>query len=316
MDDTVGKTNYINTHRYIMRKLTHDEFIKKVDNPFVEIIGKYDGYDKKLKCRCKICGETYYANPYDIKKGKKHEKCAKKIVGEKLKKDPKVFEEQLHVISPDIEIKGAYINNETKIECRCKIHDVLFYYYPKHLLRGQTGCKKCISNKLSKLKTHNEFIDSIKTNDIIILGEYKGSHEKIKTKCKKCGHIWNPSATSLVSGFGCPKCNNSKGEQKISEILCKNNIEFETQKKYDDLLGVGGRKLSYDFYIPNKNILIEYQGNFHDGSATIQTEEGYKIQIEHDCRKREYALKNDINLLEIWYYNYDKIDEIIEREVC
>ena len=40
-------------------------------------------------------------------------------------------------------------------------------------------------------------------------------------------------------------------------------------------------------------MLIEYQGEFHDGTANIQTEEDFKIQSEHDRRKAEYARENN-----------------------
>lgn len=42
-------------------------------------------------------------------------------------------------------------------------------------------------------------------------------------------------------------------------------------------------------------------------------EEQFKIQQEHDRRKREYAEKNNIKLLEIWYY--DNIEQILFKEL-
>ena len=39
----------------------------------------------------------------------------------------------------------------------------------------------------------------------------------------------------------------------------------------------------------------------------------FKIQKEYDRRKREYAQNNDFTLLEIWYYDYDKINEILDK---
>ena len=83
--------------------------------------------------------------------------------------------------------------------------------------------------------------------------------------------------------------------------------------KFDNLKGVGGNPLSYDFYLEDFNILIEYQGEFHDGTARQQTEEQFKIQKEHDKRKKEYAISHNINLLEIWYYDYDNIENILKE---
>lgn len=39
------------------------------------------------------------------------------------------------------------------------------------------------------------------------------------------------------------------------------------------------------------------------------------IQDEHDKRKRNYAKEHNINLLEIWYYDMDNIEEILIKEL-
>lgn len=36
---------------------------------------------------------------------------------------------------------------------------------------------------------------------------------------------------------------------------------------------------------------------------------------EHDKRKREYAKSHGYKLLEIWYYDYNNIEEILNREL-
>ena len=56
-------------------------------------------------------------------------------------------------------------------------------------------------------------------------------------------------------------------EIKIEKILKNNDIRFKPQYKYEGLFGLGGGLLSYDFYLPDYNLLIEYQGEYHDGTA-------------------------------------------------
>ena len=80
-------------------------------------------------------------------------------------------------------------------------------------------------------------------------------------------------------------------------------------------MGVRGGVLSYDFYIEEINTLIEYQGEFHVGVPKIQSEKKLKIQMEHDRRKREYAKKNKIKLIEIWYYDFDRIETILKEKL-
>lgn len=112
----------------------------------------------------------------------------------------------------------------------------------------------------------------------------------------------------------CPHCHKgkSKGEIVIEDFLSKHNIPCEAQKKYKELRGVNNCMLSYDFYIKDFNLLVEYQGEFHDGTAHQQTELEFQKQQEHDRRKKQYAKDNGIELFEIWYWDFDKIEDILE----
>ena len=88
----------------------------------------------------------------------------------------------------------------------------------------------------------------------------------------------------------------------IERVLNENNIKYESQKKYFDLLGTNGGQLSYDFYISDYNLLIEYQGIQHEVPIDFfGGKEKFKKQKEHDRRKKEYAKEHNIQLLEIWY---------------
>ena len=85
---------------------------------------------------------------------------------------------------------------------------------------------------------------------------------------------------------------------------------------YDDLFGVNGGKLSYDFYLPKYNLLIEGQGKQHlEPIKHFGGERTFQIQQEHDRRKREYAKQNNINLLEIWFWDLDNIKEILDKNL-
>lgn len=78
-------------------------------------------------------------------------------------------------------------------------------------------------------------------------------------------------------------------------------------------MGINNGLLSYDFYLPKYNLLIEYQAEQHDHQCGIFG--SFERQQEHDRRKRKYAEEFNISLLEIWYYNFDKIEEILEGVV-
>ena len=114
----------------------------------------------------------------------------------------------------------------------------------------------------------------------------------------------------------CRECNSSQLEIKTKNVLEKYNVKYEIQVKYDDLLGLGKRNLSYDFYLSDYNLLIECQGIQHEKwQKTWMSKEDFKKQFEHDKRKRNYAKEHNINLLEIWYYDIDNIEEILIKEL-
>ena len=98
--------------------------------------------------------------------------------------------------------------------------------------------------------------------------------------------------------------------------LSNNNIKYIYQKKFDDLIGLKGKNLSYDFYIPNLNLLIECQGQQHYRPVDVYGgEEQFKVQLEHDRRKKEFAKNNNYKLLEIPYWEYDNIENILNDKL-
>ncbi|MBC6695353.1 hypothetical protein H9L25_00980 [Terrisporobacter mayombei] len=122
---------------------------------------------------------------------------------------------------------------------------------------------------------------------------------------------WN----NFQRGQRCKICNSSKGERKIRDWLEINDMKFIPQKEFEGLVGLRGGNLSYDFYLPKYNLLIEYQGEFHDGTVSKQTKDEFLRQQEHDKRKVEYAYNHNIKLLEIWYWDFDNIEEILNKEI-
>ena len=136
---------------------------------------------------------------------------------------------------------------------------------------------------------------------------------KVLIKCQNfCKHDdYKVESSSFTKGSRCPKCKESKGEKEIRKYLNNNKINFIAQKKFPNLYGIKNGYLSYDFYLPEQNLLIEYQGQYHDGTGINQTQERFEYQQEHDQRKREYAEQNGIRLLEIWYWDYDNVESIL-----
>jgi hypothetical protein len=133
--------------------------------------------------------------------------------------------------------------------------------------------------------------------------------------CEECGNEWKAMIEQRTIGTGCPACGESKGEKRIRKYFIKNEIVFEPQKEFEGLLGIRGGNLSYDFFLPKQNLLIEYQGEFHDGNGNYYMKKNLERQQEHDKRKKEFAKQNNIKLLEIWYWDYENIESILENNL-
>lgn len=301
-----------------MVRKTHERFLQQMQeiNNNIEILSKYEKDNIKVKCKCKICGFDWDATPSNLLRGKGCKQCHFTKLQKIHTKSHEDFVQEVYNVNKNIKLLSKYSGIKNKVKCECLIHGTQFDIGAGHLLRGETGCKECIKikNHLSGLKSHEQFVKELFdiNKNIEVIGKYDGAKNNIEVKCLKCGHIWNPVAGSLLSGFGCPNCRISKGEEKIEEYLNKNNLMFEQQKKFSDLKNK--LPLSYDFYLPDYNLLIEYQGQFHDGTTSMVDKDKYfERQQINDNLKRNYAKNNNYNLLEIWYYDFDKIDNIIDK---
>lgn len=303
--------------RSSLLKKTTDTFINELRmiNDKIEIIGEYTGANDNIACKCIICDYMWSPISSSLLQGCGCPYCSGCIT---LTHDEFV-EKIKEKINENIIILGKYVNSTTKIECKCKKCGYVWDTLPERILKGN-GCKKCANKELSKkkMKKHDDFVIQMKdvNSEITVIGKYTGANKKIMCQCKICNHIWEPTPSSLLNGTGCPKCSCSYGEKIISIFLFDNKITFESQKRFNVLKGIGGKSLSYDFYLPQYNLLIEFQGEQHiHAREYFGGEEKLKIQQEHDRRKREYAKQNNINLLEIWYYDIDNIESILLQKI-
>lgn len=135
--------------------------------------------------------------------------------------------------------------------------------------------------------------------------------------CNECGNNWKTRISHRNHGSGCPECKVSRGEKRIAKFLKENNINYEPQKEFGGLIGVNGMPLSYDFYLPMHNILIEFQGEQHKvyKKGLHKSIEDFYRQIEHDERKRNYSKNNNFKLIEIWYYDFDNVETILSEHL-
>lgn len=130
---------------------------------------------------------------------------------------------------------------------------------------------------------------------------YVSANIPILHKCLIDGYEWSVSPSNLLSGHGCPKCNDSKGEKQVSLWLDNHHILYEKQKRFKDCCNI--KPLPFDFYLPKQNICIEYDGEQHfKPKDHFGGQNGFEKRVKNDNIKNEYCKKNGISLLRIPYY--------------
>lgn len=105
----------------------------------------------------------------------------------------------------------------------------------------------------------------------------------------------------------------SKFEIFISDILSKSHILFYKEYGFNDCKGVGNKKLRFDFYLPDYNTLIEYDGEQHFKPIEyFGGEEKYNILKNNDEIKNKYCKTHKINLIRIPYtFSENEVKKII-----
>ena len=113
----------------------------------------------------------------------------------------------------------------------------------------------------------------------------------------------------------CPECNtNSKGEEEIKRILIKYNIKFNPQYLFDDCRNT--KPLPFDFYLPQYNVTIEYDGRQHYKLDCFNMSLLDLMNLKYnDNKKTQYCKDNNIKLIRIPYWDFNKIEEILVKEL-
>lgn len=213
--------------------------------------------------------------------------------------------------------KVSYINSQTKVIIICPIHGEFNQIPNSHLKNGCFKCGRSITGEKNKLGLNNFILNSNKLHnnkyDYSLVDRYEGYNQVINIICKKHG-FFEQKVGNHLSGSGCINCKNSKGEVYIKNILDKYNINHESEKRFDNCKDK--RSLPFDFYLPNINMLIEFDGIQHyEAHEFFGGEEAFEKTKIRDEIKNEYCLNNNIKLLRIPYYEIENIESILKKEL-
>lgn len=206
--------------------------------------------------------------------------------------------------------KVKYIGIKSKVTLICKKHGE-FKALPCHLLQGHS-CPKCAGKNKTTDELVNELKNIFKEKYDYSLVDFQKANDKVKIICKKHG-VFEATPNHLLQGHGCPKCNQSKLETEVEEILIKNKVTFKYQYK-DKWLGLQ----SLDFYLPDYKIGIECQGIQHflpvdfAGKGIEWAKRSLGRIKDFDARKQKKCTDNSVMLV---YINYDDSKKVKEDKL-
>lgn len=297
------------------RKRTNDEFLEEV---YKQVGDEYTFLDEYINNRTNMrvkhntCGLIYSTTPYRfLNKGSRCPNCGKIARARKLSLTNTQFIKRVfEKYGNEYKVLGVYINSKTKIKVKHNICNNNIMVTPENLLSGH-GCNLCaqkIRDRKRKM-TNDEFtkkVSSLVGKEYTFLNPYgKNAHTPILVRHNICGTVYKVRPYNFIYNHRrCPYCNCSKGELFIKEYLVKHSISYEAQKTFSGCKDK--HLLSYDFYIPEFNTLIEYQGIQHYKPIEFFGKNYFETQNKHDNIKRDYAKAHEINLLEITYRRYNQ----------
>lgn len=217
-----------------------------------------------------------------------------------------------------VEYKGSQIN----IKIKCNKCGNIFSQRPVDHINKKYGCNKCGRKNSARLKAemYKKSTEQFVKEAVQLLGnvfdyskvEYINNKTNIEIICKKHGSFWQRPDHHLKDFCGCPKCKASGPEQVIINYLDKNKISYDFQKTFNECKSI--KELPFDFYLKDYNLLIEYQGEQHYKKMRF---EKFDLTYRQKCDKikKEFALNNNFNFLEIPYWENKNIFNIIGEAI-
>jgi len=283
-----------------------------------------DGAHSKVIIICKRCGREFTQSAWHHLNGYGCRVCNLDNVKKLLSSNTYDFikkSELVHQKKYDYSDVN-YINRQIKVTIKCKNCGTSFEQTPSSHLSG-SGCPVCAKIDRYKIrKSTQDFINQAENihqdkfgNPLFDYSKsnYIGSYKNITIICKKCGREFVQRSSHHLNGCGCPFCIKSDGEKKLEKLLFNNKINYISQYKFKDCKNI--KQLPFDFYLPDENICIEFDGIQHFEERTgMGGYDRFVIQKVNDKIKNKYCSDNGITLFRIKYNSNlnNKFSEILD----
>lgn len=316
---------------------------KRSDSSNIDSVDFYDDWideyknRRVYKCQCK-CGRTLFLDQFSFLE-KKHRFCTEGVSEKELKELALIWRLEHKTPFSEEEALKSYCGLAVKVwKAKQKTYkDNARRSYAEKYDVNFTGSVfeslevlECINENYEERYAHSD----LRKKDAYLYKIYK----LYKCRCYLCGkelevkcsqfHISPPTRYGATayngywSGIQCDCHKISSFQWIVNKLLLDNNVPYRVEYSFSNLYGLyGTNKLRFDFAILNDDgsvkCLIECQGEQH--SMPVREFGGtpqYNTQVKNDERKRAFAQKHNIPLLEISYKDkkYEKVEAILRKE--
>lgn len=200
-----------------------------------------------------------------------------------------------------------------KVEIICREHGS-FHMTPNSHISAKQGCPKC-----GKIKRNSTFYKMKDDCELTVFDraravhgtkydyskfEYRNVNTKSIVICRIHGEFSNSMNKMIYRKQGCPECakvrSTSSLELNFIKVLDAHHIVYKHQHRFSYKL-LPNQKYSYDFFLPDLNLLVELHGPQHYVKKFTMTDKDLEDRRRMDMMKVEEAVDSEYSVAVISY---------------
>jgi predicted Zn-ribbon and HTH transcriptional regulator len=298
-----------------------DEKLKQKFNGEYVRVGKYEGNNKKIQFKHTVCNKLSLISPHEITRKETKTPCHFCYHTKTPTKEQFQFKLKQKV-SDEYSLIGDFKNMSTSVCLKHNKCNHIWDVVPHYFLKGGVRCPRCQGKYNFTPDEVKKEIKDLTNGEYTVLSDYKNEKIKILLRHNVCKHEWMVTRKNFVNNnTRCPICQSSFNISRMEEFLIKEfnrlKVEYVKDLSFDKLIGKK-KKLIFDFYLPNYELLIECDGQlhfktFHKSKASLTK---LKNQRVNDLKKNEWCLKNKVKFVRFHYkMKYSEIRKFIKGVV-
>lgn len=285
--------------RKITDKIFKQRVYNQVGNEYITLTPYVKGYEK-VKFKHTKCNNTFWMTPNHFLVD--HRRCSYCNHGNA--KSPEEFAKEFCKVAGKHYMQlTAYHRSHEKIKVIHVDCGNKYWVDPDSFVNGGRRCPKCYGNIRKTIKQFREEVSTLTHGEYACVSKYYvNNRTNVEIKHLVCGNKYKVTPHDFVEGNRCPYCKQSKGERLVQSILEKNGVPYEIQKRFKWCRRENGSYLPFDFYLPNMNMCIEYDGIQHFKSVKyFGGKKKLLSQQDRDNFKNRCCLSKKISVIRVPY---------------